>query len=84
LDLQFSIGAKGVLDMELMESSFNLMSDRSFKIARRQGWMMPTPFVLNDAVIIKQKLKANFKEVPAPVLDSIQQQTLNLPADAAD
>jgi hypothetical protein len=26
-------------------------------MAKRANWMMPTPYVLNDAVIIKEKIK---------------------------
>jgi hypothetical protein len=42
--------------MELLESSFDLMSNPLFNITKRAPWMMPTPFVLNDAVVIKQKI----------------------------
>lgn len=76
LDLQFSVDSKAVLDMELMESSFDLLTNKIFTIAKREDWMMPTPFVLTDAVVIKQKIKSNFKEeiIPTQVLDSIQEQ----------
>jgi len=47
--------------MDLMESSFDLMTNPLFKISKRASWMMPTPFVLNDAVVIKQKIKASTK-----------------------
>jgi hypothetical protein len=57
LEMQFSINAAAVLDMELMESSFDLMTNPLFGIAKRENWMMPTPFVLNDAVVIKEKIK---------------------------
>ncbi len=57
LVLQFSVAAKTILDMELMESSFDLMTNPIFKMDKRAPWMMPMPFVLTDAVIIKQKIK---------------------------
>lgn len=57
LEMQFSINASAVLDMELMESSFDLMTNPLFGMAKRENWMMPTPFVLNDAVVIKEKIK---------------------------
>jgi hypothetical protein len=28
-------------------------------MAKRKSWMIPTPFVLNDAVIVRQKIKAS-------------------------
>ncbi len=62
LEMQFSVNSSTVFDMELMESSFDLMTNPSFGIAKRENWMMPTPFVLNDAVVIKQKIK------PTPVV----------------
>lgn len=61
LELQFSINKITVLEMDLMESSFNLMTNPLFMIAKREDWMMPTPFILNDAVIIQQKIKPNPK-----------------------
>jgi hypothetical protein len=62
LEMQFSIDAATVLDMELMESSFDLMTDPLFSMRKREDWMMPTAFVLNDAVVIKEKIK------PSPIV----------------
>lgn len=56
LTMQFDIDASKILDMELMESSFDLLKNKAFKIKKRESWMMPMPFVLNDAVVIKQKI----------------------------
>lgn len=60
LELQFSIPVNAVFEMDLMESSFDLMSNPKFRIAKRLPWMMPTPFVLNDAVVIQKKI------IPSP------------------
>lgn len=57
LEMQFSFDASVPLDMELMESSFDLMTNPLFEMTKRENWMMPTPFVLNDAVVIKEKIK---------------------------
>ena len=70
LEMEFSINVSSVLDMNLVESSFDLMSDSQFSIAKRANWMMPTPFVLNDAVVIKQKIKPTVK--PKNVVPSIE------------
>src|SRR6218665_3222111 len=67
LILQFSILKKAPLDMELMESSFDLMNNPAYSMQKRKPWMMPTPFVLTDAVVIKKKIKANAKQV-VPIL----------------
>ncbi|MFV8368767.1 M28 family peptidase [Flavobacterium sp. LB2R40] len=63
LEMQFSVNSSTVLDMELMESSFDLMTNPLFEITKRENWMMPTPFVLNDAVVIKQKIKPTQVEI---------------------
>ena len=56
LELQFSIPITAVFDMGLMESSFDLVSNPKFRIAKRLPWMMPMPFVLNDAVVIQKRI----------------------------
>ncbi|WP_284650889.1 M28 family peptidase [Flavobacterium terrisoli] len=61
LELTFSISAKQKLDLNLVESSFDLMTNPMFTMVKRKNWMIPTPFVLNDAVIVRQKLKASAK-----------------------
>lgn len=56
LEVQFSIPKAALFDMQLMESSFDLLQNPLFNILKRASWMMPTPFVLNDAVVINQRL----------------------------
>lgn len=63
LEIEFSVAVNSVLDLDLMESSFDLMNNPLFQMAKRADWMMPTPFVLNDAVIVKQKIKSSPKTV---------------------
>ncbi|MBW4361178.1 M20/M25/M40 family metallo-hydrolase [Flavobacterium taihuense] len=67
LVLQFTINRATVLDMDVMESSFDLMVNPLFAMTPREDWMIPTPFVLNDAIIITQKLRRTPKVV-APLL----------------
>lgn len=69
LDLEFSIPANQKLDLNLVESSFDLMSNPAFKINPRKNWMIPMPFVLNDAVIIRQKIKESpvLEDNPKPL-----------------
>ncbi|MEO8534479.1 MAG: M28 family peptidase [Flavobacterium sp.] len=75
LVLEFYIIKSSIFDMNLIESSFDLMTNPLFKIKPRSDWMMPTPFVLNDAVLIQQKIKrytAPLKPIKtAPVKDSV-------------
>jgi hypothetical protein len=63
LEIDFSVSASSVLDLDMMESSFDLLNNPLFSITKRANWMMPTPFVLNDAVIIKEKIKPSKKTV---------------------
>ncbi|QKJ62080.1 M28 family peptidase [Flavobacterium sp. M31R6] len=70
LILQFTINRATVLDMDVMESSFDLMVNPLFEMTPRESWMMPTPFVLNDAVIITQKIRRHQKFV-APVMKPV-------------
>ena len=55
--------------MEILESSFDLIENPVFKIPKRANWMIPTPFVLNDAVVIQQKLKPT----PLSVKDTVSE-----------
>ncbi len=61
LELEFSISDRRKLDLDLVESSFDLLANRAITMIQRNAGMMPMPFVLNDAVIIKQKVKASPK-----------------------
>jgi hypothetical protein len=54
--MEFSIDRSMFFDMQLLESSFDLMQNPLFSMQKRR-WMMPTPFILNDAVVIKQRIK---------------------------
>ena len=57
LELEFSIDKAKKLNMTLNESSFDLLTNPLFDIPKRPSWMIPTPFVLNDAVVIIQKIR---------------------------
>lgn len=57
LVMDFYINKSSIFDMDLIESSFDLMSNPLLNVKPRENWMMPTPFVLNDAIMIQQKIK---------------------------
>lgn len=63
LELEFSINSKSVFNMDLMESSFDLMNNPLFTMVKRNSRMMPAPFVLNDAVVIQQKIKPSAQKL---------------------
>ncbi|MBE8727518.1 M28 family peptidase [Flavobacterium hungaricum] len=74
LEMEFYINKSSVFDMDLIESSFDLMTNPLLKVKPRSDWMMPTPFVLNDAVMIQQKIKRYTEPIAplqtAPAVDS--------------
>ena len=75
LEMEFSIDSKTILDMEMLESSFDLMTNPLFKIKKRENWMMPTPFVLTDAVVIREKIKVS----PVIILPSVEATVNKIP-----
>jgi hypothetical protein len=70
LEIELNVPASSILDLDLMESSFDLMNNPLFSMAKRANWMMPTPYVLNDAIVIKQKIKPSAKIVEVKPLNS--------------
>jgi len=75
LELEFMVPKQTVLDMQLMESSFDLMHNPIFAMEKRKNWMMPTPFILNDAVVLVKKIKPTPKvAVAVPVPNSFSYQ----------
>lgn len=80
LTLQFSIPKTTVLDMELLEASFDLMQNPLFIMKKRADWMIPTPFVLNDAIIVRKKIAPTPKTIiPVPV-----RRNFSLPSEAVN
>jgi len=57
LTLEFSMPKNVVLELSLTESSMDLLQNKSLDVAPRPSNMMPKPFVMNDAVILKMKIK---------------------------
>lgn len=85
LEIQFNVPEKSVLDLNLIESSFDLLSNPQFSISKRASWMMPTPFVLTDAVLIKEKIKPSPKVVKPILLKvgkTVQKDSLGVEKDS--
>ncbi|MFE3846995.1 M20/M25/M40 family metallo-hydrolase [Flavobacterium sp. LB3P45] len=87
LEMQFSMDATTNLDMALMESSFDLMTNPLFSMKKRENWMMPTPFILNDAVVINEKIKSSpvvvvVKPVVTPTKNYIKKEPLIILTDS--
>ena len=83
LEMEFVLNRATTFDMQLLESSFDLLQNPLFNIKPRADWMMPTPFVLTDAVCVKQTLKPNkiASNIPSDVI-SIQKEVVPLANDS--
>jgi len=71
LEMEFMISANQKINMDLVESSFDLMNNPLFTMIKRRDWMIATPFVLNDAVVITQKIK------PTTIIENVEKPNLN-------
>lgn len=72
LTLEFSIVADQKLNLNMVESSFDLLSNTALKVQNRKDWMMATPFVLSDTVVLMQKIK------PSKVRNKVVTPTIQL------
>ena len=81
LDIEFSIQSSEKLDLELVESSFDLMHHPQFHMKPRKAGMIPTPFVLTDAVLIKEHVKPTPKVVTLPIKNYLKKGRLPIAVD---
>jgi hypothetical protein len=63
--------ASSIFDAQMLESSFDLMQNPLFSMQKR-NWMMPTPFILNDAVVINNVLNRSTHRFRATSYPTIQ------------
>ena len=85
LEIEFSTSNSQKLDLDLVESSFDLLANRLLKMTQRKSGMIPMPFVLTDAVIIRQKIKPSPKiPVATPAVRNYykQRDTLTIAVDS--
>lgn len=86
LELTFQVKENTIIDMEVMTSSFDLLENKIFDISKRPDSFIPMPFVLNDAILVKKKLRKQ-KVVPVkpkPILDEIAIDSLTIKIDSLD
>ena len=82
LVLEFYIPKTSVFDMDLIESSFDLMTNPLLNVKPRQDWMMPTPFVLNDAVLIQQKISKQTRILNSAIVPTIAKDSTAIAKDS--
>ncbi|MBO3099719.1 M28 family peptidase [Gelidibacter pelagius] len=56
IELNFTVPASQKTTFEIFEVSFDLLENDLFQISKRPKSMIPKPFVLNDAIIIKKTI----------------------------
>jgi len=56
LEMHFTIPKNQLTTIEFFESSADLLSHKLFTVPKRDETMMPKPFILNDAVVIKKTI----------------------------
>ncbi len=57
VDLEFIVDENQQFDLDILESKYDLFTNPQFKITPRSNIMIPMPFVLNDATVIKTTIK---------------------------
>ena len=72
LELRMEFHKDSIPEIVLYESSYDLLENDLFTIPKRSEKMIPKPFILNDAIIIKKTLQLEYVE---KVLDSSYLQT---------
>ncbi len=80
LVFEFSLPKDMRPELEMLESSFDLLTNPLFMMAKRNDDMMPKPFVLTDAIVVYKKLHPQPRiQVPVPVRNNFE-----LPAQTID
>ncbi len=57
IDLEFVVNKDQQFDIDILEIKYDLYSNPAFEIQPRSKTMIPTPFVLNDATVIKTNIQ---------------------------
>ncbi|MCM4161452.1 M28 family peptidase [Antarcticibacterium flavum] len=57
LSIEFSLDSEKTPEFTLYESSYDLLENSDLGVKPREKYMMPRPFVLNDAVIVKKEIR---------------------------
>jgi len=56
LEIEMSFNKNDPLDLTIYEASYDLLSNPNFSITPRSKTMMPKPFVVNDAIVVKKRV----------------------------
>jgi hypothetical protein len=70
LEVSYTIKMEQPVKFTVMEYSFDLLSHSQFSINKRAENMMPTPFVITDAIAVKKKIDVGTLQLK--ISDTIQ------------
>ncbi|WP_333693380.1 M28 family peptidase [Flavobacterium sp.] len=84
LTLSFQIHKDDNLELDIMVSSFDLLENSQFSIPKRPDAFIPMPFVLNDAIVVKKKLKKSKIEVQVQETTTLAIDSLNTQKDSLE
>ncbi len=72
LELQMSFHKDSLPEFILYESSYDLLRNEHFSVPEREKKMMPKPFILNDAVVVKKSFAIEkYQEIKVDTLHKI-------------
>lgn len=57
LELNFSLKENLHPDLYIRQINYDLLDNSQLEVSERLNWMMPKPFVINDAIMTTQKIK---------------------------
>ena len=57
IDIEIIVEKDTEINLDILEIKFDLLENSNFSITPRTSEMIPTPFVINDATIIKKNIK---------------------------
>lgn len=75
LDVSLTVKDQEPLDFKVLEYGFDLMDNPEFNIAEREASMMPKPFVLTDAILVKHTFSVDSLKTEIP--NTIETDSIN-------
>ncbi|HLN96454.1 MAG TPA: M20/M25/M40 family metallo-hydrolase [Flavobacterium sp.] len=76
LELSFSVDANVKPQMEVVESSFDLLENPLYGVKPRPDRYLPKPFLVNDAVMVRKKIAPTAPFTPAPTVEPVVRDTI--------
>lgn len=71
LEVSFTVPKETNVTFTVLESSFDLLTNQQFTINKRPKYMMPKPFIVTDAIVVKRTIDVN--SIPDKIIDTLTQ-----------